>query len=355
LSIFRHISNVALTVALVGLGSGVLAQGMPKAPAARQGWHWYVDPKPAEPVKPRVEPEIIPAPVVPSKVVIVSVGKPTDEPAKNPCLEKDSWMSTCGFIDPGDNFEFQSLQRDILLQQMSLRPDVPEVVEAAQRYMKWVVGKASQAANMWYFNLVQKPDLDPTVKSPISELGLALASKVTQASQSEYFKMIRAEGGILFYFSRNDCIYCHDQVPYVQRVARTMGLELINVPLDGKCIEGFSGEACADNIPEKQIAVLNVQTVPATFLYVPSNTWLRLSTGVTTDSTILANTVNFFSAYRAAMLQGIDNSDGVRPSVSFNPEYTGPATGVARADGKPVGSMPSQSRMMDLLGYGAPK
>jgi len=329
----------------------------------RQGWFFY-----QEPVEEKKKPEVRSAVKKPEvtviadePTVIISSTKPPQDEKKQgdaivisreeQCGTPSTWTADCGFVDPGDNFEFQATQRDILLQQMSLKPYDPQAVEAAQRYMKWVIGKASEAANMWYFNLVQKPDLDPTVQSPISEVGLALATKIENATQNEYFNLIREEGGVLFYFTRADCSYCHDQAPYTRRVAHTMGLQVVNVPLDGKCLEGFTDDNCGNNITTEQIAPLNVSVVPSLYLYVPTTTWIRLGTGMTTDATILANTVNFFSAYRAALLSGIDNGDGVRPSVTFNPDLRGVATGVSSADGTQAAALPDKSKVLEMMGY----
>lgn len=319
----------------------------------KRGWFWYKDPSEIKAEKPK---EII---RVPSQEPIQEQEAPkvvipipqSSEPEAEKCTTSETWDAGCGFVDPGDDFDFQAQQRDELLKMMSLRPDNPEAVEAAQRYMKWVVGKASMAANMWYFNMTQNPDLDPTVKNPISEIGLALASRVESASSNEYYRLIREEGGILFYVTRDDCIYCHDQMGATKRVARTMGLPLINVPIDGICLSGFEGETCGDNVPQEQIAALDVQIVPALYLYVPAATWIRLATGVVADSTIMANTVNFFSAYRAAMLNGLDNSSGTRPSVTFDPELRPQASGTASADGSHNETLPSKEGMLDLLGF----
>ncbi len=328
------------------------------ASTPRKGWFWYKDPvKKEAPEKPKeilVVPTAPPSPKKPEPVV--SVHKPLPLPGEpvdreRLCGQKETWVTSCGFVDPGDDFDFQAKQRDALLQLMSLRPDSPDAVEAAQRYMKWVVGKASQAANMWYFNMVQHPDLDPRVSNPISEVGLALASRVEQASSKEYFRLMKEEGGVLFYITRNDCAYCHDQVLATRRVAHTMGLTLINVPIDGVCLDGFEGETCGDNVPPEAIARLNVQIVPALYLYVPPATWIRLATGITDDSTILANTVNFFSAYRAAMINGLDNSKDTRPSVTFDPNLRPRPTGVTAADGSAPAATPDRTEMLKLLGF----
>lgn len=324
----------------------------------RKGWFWYKDPVKKEAPKPKeilIVPTTPPEPKKPDQPV-VSIHKPLPLPGEpvdreRLCGQKDTWVTSCGFVDPGDDFDFQAKQRDELLQLMSLRPDSPDAVEAAQRYMKWVVSKASQAANMWYFNMVQHPDLDPRVSNPISEVGLALASRVEQASSKEYFRLMKEEGGVLFYITRNDCAYCHDQVRSTRRVAHTMGLTLINVPIDGICLDGFEGETCGDNVPPEAIARLNVQIVPALYLYVPPATWIRLATGITDDSTILANTVNFFSAYRAAMISGLDNSRDTRPSVTFDPELRPRPTGVTAADGSAPAAAPDRAEMLELLGF----
>jgi conjugal transfer pilus assembly protein TraF len=339
-------------------------QELYKTPA-RQGWFWYKDPAEAKkkdvppPAEPASAPQAEqPKPAAPIVVITKTDDKKdlTPEEKEKLCHVKDTWDKTCGFVDPGDDFDFQAKERDSLLQMMSLTPENPDAVEQAQRYMKWVVTKASMAANMWYFNMVQKPELDPTVKNPISEVGIALATRITQASQYEYFKLIKEEGGTLFYFSRSDCSYCYDQAPYAARVAHTMGLNIVNIPLDGKCLPDFTGLACGDNVKPEQAAVLDVKIVPSLYLYVPSNTWIRLGTGVMTDQTILANTVNFFSAYRAAMLQGLDNSGGTtRPSVTFDPQFNQKPTGVAPADGSQLPAGLDRNRMMDLLGYGKKK
>ena len=333
-------------------------QELHKAPA-RQGWFWYLDPaeEKKQPPQPQTEPAPVQAekPEKPSAPIVIVPKKAakelTPEERENLCKSKDTWEKGCGFIDPGDDFEFQAKQRDILLQMMSLTPDNPDAVEQAQRYMKWVVGRASMAANMWYFNMVQNPELDPTVKNPISEVGIALATRINQASQYEYFRLIKEEGGTLFYFTRSDCSYCFDQSAYAVRVARTMGLDIVNIPLDGKCLPEFTGLACGDNVKPEQAAVLDVKIVPSLYLHVPSNTWIRLGTGIMTDQTILANTVNFFSAYRAAMLQGLDNSKGARPSVTFDPKYNERPTGTATVGGGDNPAGLDRTRMMELLGY----
>lgn len=322
----------------------------------KKGWFWYRDPVKEKDEEPEEVIVVKPAPEVkPQDPVVViprTEGKKEEiEDEETRCSKADTWTAGCGFVEPGEDFDFQAKQRDELLKMMSLRPDNPDAVEAAQRYMKWVVAKASMAANMWYFNMVQNPDLDPTVKNPISEVGLALASRVEQASQSEYFKLIREEGGLLFYITRDDCVYCHDQAPNTMRVAHQMGLPLINVPIDQICLPGFEGETCGNNVTPEQIAVLDVQVVPALYLYVPSATWIRLGSGVVSDAKIIANTVNFFSAYRAAILNGLDNGKGARPSVSFDPALRPAPTGVAKADGQSASGVPTQERIKELLGF----
>src|SRR5699024_3808614 len=38
-----------------------------------------------------------------------------DEDEKDPCRDKDTWSSDCGFVDPGLDYEWSQIQKDALL------------------------------------------------------------------------------------------------------------------------------------------------------------------------------------------------------------------------------------------------
>ena len=89
--------------------------------------------------------------------------------------------------------------------------------------------------------------------------------------------------------------------------------------------------------------------VPTVFLYVPKQTWLRVSTGVTDQQTMRTRVIQFFTAYRTALLNGVNNGEGTKASVDFSGNSPGGATEGVKADGsKP--QLPSESDIAALLG-----
>lgn len=270
-----------------------------------RGW-WFYETKPVPPEE-EVKPE-------PPKTPVVQAETPEEKAVR--CQESGRWTPDCGFVDPGNDFAFQSKQRDELLTQMVMNPNEPKAVEAFQYYTKWMMDQATNVANMWYFNRIQNPELDPEVTRPVSAFGLRLLSGVQEGSSEEIFKFLR-ENGMLVFFSRTDCSYCHDMAPIILKVAQQTGIEVWDASLDESCLPGFEKCLAAPATLDPARA-LQVGIVPSVFLHVEPSTWVRVSTGVTTVETLKSRIVNFFSAYRSAMLKGVDNGDGIRPSVDFS-------------------------------------
>lgn len=304
---------------------------------ADKGWFWYEDPvTPKEAKKPETAPP-------PKKETATRPPKQED-----PCSKMETWTASCGFVNPGTSFEFQAKQRDALLENMTMNPNNPKAVEAFQYYTKWMMERATAVANMWYYNMVQNPELDPQTKAPISTFGLKLMTDVKDASSSEIFKALKEEGALI-YFSRSDCSFCHSMTPIVQRVAAATGMEIWNASLDSKCMEGF--KLCrTEKATTGPAQALQVTTVPTLFLYVKPNTWIRVAVGVSDDETIKARIVSFFSAYRQALAKGMNpTTENGRANVDFSYELpSGASKGVTASEGAP--KVPSQREIDSILG-----
>lgn len=272
------------------------------------------------------------------------------ESKEDKCKKKETWTADCGFIDPGEDFEFQSKQRDALMERMAISKNNPKAVEDFQYYMRWVLERASEVTNLWWYNMVQNPELDPTVANPVSAFGIRLMSEVQKGKESEIFKLIKEENGGFVYFSRHDCVFCHKMEPILKKLSKDTGLPVRNAALDDKCMEGFE-EGCLKSPATLDAArALQVATVPALFLHVSPNTWLRISTGVTDLESLKNRTIQFFLAYRAALLGNIDNSVNGRPSVSFSgdPLAEGNSKGISPSTDKEI-KPPDQKFILDLI------
>lgn len=302
---------------------------------AEKGWFFYE--KPPAKVEPKPQPVQIQSPA-------------PDQPKPDKCKKVDTWSTDCGFVDPGRDFAFQEKQRDALMQNMVMSKNDPKAVEAFQYYMRWVMQRASEVANIWTYNMAQNPDLDPTVKAPVSTFGLRLMTEVEHGNQREIFKALQNEEAQLVYFTRTDCEYCHSMSRTVRDIATKAGIPVWDASLDTTCLPEFGTNCGVAPATLQPAQMLQVTTVPTLFLYIKPNTWIRLSTGVNDETSITSRLVSFFAAYRNALLKGVSNGHDGRASVDFsdtNPD--GNAKGVA-AGSPTAGKVPSEEIVSKMLG-----
>jgi glutaredoxin len=304
-----------------------------------RGWFYFED------GKKKVEPEAE-TPTAPPATTPPMAKKPPEDRCKNPA----KWTSDCGFVEPGMNFDFQAKQRDALLVNMTMSQNDPKAVEQFQYYMRWVMGRASEVANLWAFNMVQNPDLDPQTKQPISTFGIRMMTDVQKGRADEIYKVLKEEGGTLVYFSKSDCHFCHAMSNSIRRISTEMEIPVRNASLDDKCMPGFEVGCMAGSAVIEPAKALNVTTVPTVFLYVKPNTWIRISTGVSDDTTMKERVFSFFSAYRTAMLKGVNNAQKGRPAVdfSFKEDMTGLGEGVKKEPATP--RTPTEDDISRMLG-----
>ena len=349
--------HVAAFLCSVALASGAHAQTAhsTQSPArenpsstlrenAERGWFFYErDKKPRE--EPAIEmPELPPA------------AEDPPPPKEERCKKKETWSADCGFVDPGKDFEFQAKQRDALLQAMAMSRNDPKAVENFQYYMKWLMERSVEVANLWHYNMVQNPELDPTVKSPISTFGLRLMTQVRDSSDEAILSALKDEGAFLVYFSRYDCDFCHAMTSVLEELGRSTGLTIWNAPLDTRCMPRFEAHCRGGAQTIAAAQALQVSIVPTLFLYVPGpkaedDTWIRIATGVTDASTMRGRIVAFFSAYRMALLKGVANGGPNRAPVDFSDiTPTGIAPGVPLPQtGQQTPPLPTEQQIRELF------
>ncbi|MDO8416286.1 MAG: conjugal transfer protein TraF [Agitococcus sp.] len=303
-----------------------------------KGWFFFEDPPVQKEPSPPVERPPVPTEMPPA-------------PKENKCTKKETWTAACGFVQPGGDFEFQSKQRDALMENMAVAPNDPKAVEAVQYYMRWTLERTSEVTNLWWYNMVQNPELDPTSASPVSAFGLRLMTDVQKGKEQEVFGLIKEEGGTLVVFTRSDCVFCHQMVGPLQQLAQRTKLPIRNASLDSKCEPAFQLGCMTAPESLPPAAALQIATVPSVFLYVKPNTWLRVATGVVDTESMATRTMQFFSAYRNALLKGVENGQNGRASVDFSSEApTGNAKGLVAAKESGALRVPTDTEISKLVG-----
>lgn len=345
----------ALVLSASSIAFGQSGGGPKEAvPTPEKGWFFFEDPpKQEEPVKEEPPKPSKPEPPPEEKKPIDFPKELPPAPKEDKCKKKETWDVECGFVDPGEDFQFQAKQRDALLERLSVAKNNPKAVEAFQYYMRWVLERTSEVTNLWWYNMVQNPELDPNVTAPISTFGLRLMTDVQKGHAEEIFNLIKSEGGFFIYFSRSDCNFCHQMTEVLVRLSLETGLEIRNAALDDKCMPHFEKGCRTAPVTHPPAQALQVATVPALFLYIKPNTWLRIATGVVDLESIKTRTIQFFSAYRAALMNGVENAEKGRPSVDFSgADPKGSSKGIAGAMDGGSRRLPSEDELSKLLGGG---
>lgn len=271
---------------------------------------------------------------------------PTEEQKEELCRHTDTWDAhECGFIHPSKikdykkAFDFQKKQQEELSKWMVMEPENARAVKEYQKYTKWWMRQSVMTSRTWKFNMVQDPDLDPRVKNPVSTYGLRLATDVRAKDKEGVFKVLKEEGAFFTWFTRSDCAYCHSSKKIIDKVSLRTGLDVYNISLDDKCIEGYTGEFCRTYSEEVRVVAgqLGVKVVPTLMMYIPNDpevpeqggTWLKIANGVEVVSTIIDRTYSYFKAHKSAIKKGLSSALSEQPAMDW--EYEKP-TGVIEID-----------------------
>lgn len=273
------------------------------------GWHFgYIDPlgELKEEEKPKEQPQ------TDIQISIKSEEKEQD------CTKFEEWTESCGFVDPGTNFEFQSKQRDAFLQGLVMKSGSQKAVKNMQKYNKWLVTRAIEASRIGEFNLVQDPNLSSEVKRPTNSFGLRSLVELRENTTEAVIEEIASKGGMLVWFTRSDCIFCHKQRGILNIFSKKYDLPIRNASLDEVCFEKVDPNCLKAPFTLEPAEKLNVQIVPSLFIYTPEDdSYIRISNGLEPVDIIANRIKNFFLGIKSAHINGIINAEDGAPNVDF--------------------------------------
>lgn len=263
----------------VTAGSGIA----PLEPSGAKGyWFYRTHPKAA----PKFEP--------PMK-------RPPEKPVPKRCQSETTWTAQCGFVLPS-SFSMQSKERDALLRNMVMAPSNPDAVAAVQDYIHWILHQAFYAANVWRYNALKNPQkYDTRSTSPVSAIGLRLASDIKSDNEKEVWRTIRKMGGFIIVFTKASCDYCHRQAQPLWWLQKDTGLDVWDASIGGVCLKRYAKTRCVSPAKSTLPArILKVSTVPTTVLYIPKGVWIRIGAGLTTTDVLEARLYNLFVSWKMA-------------------------------------------------------
>jgi len=178
-------------------------------------------------------------------------------------LENDP-NSTSNLTDPIAVIENYQKQLDFNLKQALVAPTIPNVA-AYLKMQQQLLRNASNFANTWKRTLMYYPELDPTVKQPISHLGRQIYLSEQQKYINNKIKEAAKDYGLIFFF-KSQCSYCHEFAKTVNNFAKSFGLEVLAITLDGKSIPEYPNAKANNGISEQ----FKIYAVPALMLTNPT-------------------------------------------------------------------------------------
>lgn len=155
-------------------------------------------------------------------------------------------------------------QLEFSLKQALVKPTITNVATYLKMQQQ-LFNNANYFANTWKRTLMYYPELDPTVKQPISHLGGQIYLSEERKNTNQKITEAAKDYGLLFFF-QSRCIYCHEFAKTVKNFAAVFGWEVLPISLDGKGIPEFPEPKSNNGISGRA----NIYAVPALILTNPS-------------------------------------------------------------------------------------
>ena len=278
----------------------------------QRGWFWYeVSPEPIKAVKP--EPKIEP---------------PKSEPQPDTAKAEASVVAPAP--EQSDPLSSAWLKQN-LEKYLNKAIDEPSQENVAAFYylQRVMMDKAERFTNAARYVVMSDPQLDESVRRPISTFAVNEANHQASVAADQALKAIAAKAGILFFF-RSDCRYCHVQAPILAMLERSYGFKIYPVSLDGLPMP--NGLFSHFKIDQGQAAMLGVEQTPALFLMKPPKQIVPLSQGVlsleeaTSRILLAAKEAGWLESSQYQTTQGLRSTPmllpvagSVSPSIAQNP------------------------------------
>lgn len=195
-----------------------------------EGWHFYCDPERVEETQKHTE--------------------------RNPKNKPDEW-----YIG-----KLQELQKnlEVTKAKMIIEP-TEENVKSYMTYHRLALDMSSNVSDRWQRVLWQNPELDYTVKKPVSKIGKETYLDERKKEKQETLEALSKRYGVFFAF-RSDCSFCHRLAPVV-KMLEEKGFNIVPISMDGGYLPEFNSKQTKINSGELTRLGIKTEVVPALFLF----------------------------------------------------------------------------------------
>lgn len=160
--------------------------------------------------------------------------------------------------------EFKAIKKELQerLEVAYINP-TEENLKAYISYQNMVTKKAAIFTDTWKRTQWKNPDLDYSIKHPISKIGKATSQTLRNKSKEMNYVELKRKGYGIFFFYRSDCPYCHQMATPIKIFKNKTKLDVLPISIDGVLLNDKFPGSVVDN---GQAEELNVQISPSVFL-----------------------------------------------------------------------------------------
>lgn len=144
-----------------------------------------------------------------------------------------------------------------------LRPTPQNVARVQKLQYQWI-NQSQKFSSLWMQNLLQNPELDATVKHPVTQFGIHLKKEDDQLKLETRVKSLSQHYGLFFIYQGN-CTFCQGMAGVVKQLSDKYGWKVLGVSQDGIILPEFPDSKLDNGISH----AWGIKGVPSVFVVNP--------------------------------------------------------------------------------------
>jgi conjugal transfer pilus assembly protein TraF len=157
-------------------------------------------------------------------------------------------------------------KRNVLEEAMAesiLRPTPQNVARVQKLHYQWL-NRSQRFSSLWMQNLLRTPELDATVKHPVTQFGIHLKKEDDQLKLEARVKALSHHYGLFFIYQGN-CTFCQGMAGVVKQLSDKYGWKVLGISQDGQVLPEFPESKRDNGISQ----AWGIKGVPAVFVVNP--------------------------------------------------------------------------------------
>lgn len=144
-----------------------------------------------------------------------------------------------------------------------VRPTRQNVARVQKLQYQWI-NQSQRFSSVWMQNLIQNPELDATVKHPVTQFGIHIKKEEDQLKLEARVKSLSQNYGVFFIYQGN-CKFCKGMAEVVKQFSEKYGWKVLGVSQDGSMLSEFPESKRDNGISQ----AWGIKGVPAVFVVNP--------------------------------------------------------------------------------------